>query len=93
MAQLLGIATRSKKRAAMELFDVAEITLEKGVGDDFRGKPGQRQVTVLTQEGWRAACAEAAVELPWTERRANLLIEGLELNESVGQRAQRLWSV
>ena len=85
MARVLGIASRTQKRAAMELLDSVEITLEKGVGDDFRGKPGKRQVTVLTREGWRAACAEAGVELPWTERRANLLIEGLDLNQSAGQ--------
>lgn len=85
MAQLLGIATHAQKRAALELLDSAEVTLEKGVADDFRGKPGQRQVTVLSQEDWQAACAEAGVELPWTERRANLLIEGVALDQSAGQ--------
>ncbi len=84
MAQLLGIATRAKKRAEMQMLQSAEVSLEKGVANDFRGKPGKRQVTVLTQEGWQTACAEAGVELPWAERRANLLITGLDLEESVG---------
>lgn len=84
MAQLLGIAIRAKKRAEMQLLQSAQVSLEKGVANDFRGKPGKRQVTVLTQEGWQAACAEADVDLPWTERRANLLIAGLDLEDSAG---------
>ncbi|HHJ80874.1 MAG TPA: MOSC domain-containing protein [Candidatus Tenderia electrophaga] len=84
MAQLSGIATRAKKRADMQLLQSAAVTLEKGIADDFRGKPGKRQVTVMTQEGWQTACAEAGVDLSWLERRANLLVEGLNLQESVG---------
>lgn len=84
MAQLLGIATRTKKRAEMQLLQSAPVSMEKGIADDFRGKPGKRQVTVMTQEGWQTACAEAGVELPWVERRANLLIDGLDLQECVG---------
>jgi len=84
MAQLLGIAIREKKRAEMQLLQSAEVSLERGIDNDFRGKPGKRQVTVLMQEGWQTACAEAAVELPWRERRANLLIAGLDLEESAG---------
>ena len=84
MAQLLDIAIRAKKRAEMQWLQSAQVSLEKGVANDFRGKPGKRQVTVLTQEGWQAACTEASVELPWRERRANLLIAGLDLEESSG---------
>lgn len=85
MAQLLGVAKRAKKRAEMQLMQNASVTLDKGVADDFRGKPGKRQVTVLTREGWQAACDAARVELPWTTRRANLLIEGLDLRQSQGR--------
>lgn len=84
LAQLIGIAKRAKKRAEMELLDSAQVTLEKGVGDDFRGKPGKRQVTVIAREGWQAACDDLEVKLPWSERRANLLVEGLDLEESQG---------
>ena len=85
MAKLLGIATHVKKRGKLERLLTTSVTLEKGVADDFRGKPGSRQVTVLSREGWLAACEAAGVELDWTERRANLLIEGLDLQESAGQ--------
>jgi MOSC domain-containing protein YiiM len=55
----------------------AEVTLDLGVVGDARGaKPG-RQVTVLFREGWEAACRDLGADLPWTTRRANLLVEGL----------------
>ena len=58
----------------------AEATGSGGVADDFRGRPGRRQVTVLRLEDWQAACAQAGrPELPWTTRRANLLVSGIDV--------------
>ncbi len=85
MASLLGIAIRNKARGEMILLQRAEVTPENGTVGDFRGKPGKRQVTVLTQEGWQAACADVGGSLPWHKRRANLYIEGLALPQSQGQ--------
>lgn len=85
MGRLLGIAIRSRKRAEMQLLDSARVSLAKGVDDDFRGKPSQRQVTVLARESWEAACSEARCDLPWHSRRANLLVEGLNLAQSQGK--------
>ncbi len=85
MARLLAIATHTKKRGDLTSLQSADITLEKGVANDFRGKPGKRQITVLTREGWEAACKEAGETLDWQVRRANLLIEGLDLFESTNQ--------
>lgn len=82
MAKLIGIAQRDKKRAPMQLLNSASVSLEKGVANDFRGKPGKRQVTVLTSEGWNQACNEIKTTIPWTARRANLLIEGMDLENS-----------
>ena len=84
--QLLGIAWRDEKRAPMIEGVQRDVTVEGGVAGDYRGKPGYRQVTVLSREGWDAACTELGQSVPWTIRRANLLIEGLELKESVGRR-------
>ena len=63
----------------METHDERFVSLASGVEGDARGKPGRRQVTVLTREAWEAA----AGELAWTTRRANLLVEGIELVECV----------
>jgi len=85
VGQLLGIAIRHKKRGAMHQLDHASVTTITGVADDFRGKPGERQVTVLAREGWQAACQEIDQTLPWLTRRANLYIEGAELQGSTGK--------
>jgi MOSC domain-containing protein YiiM len=84
MAALLGIAVRSASRAPMEALEEAEITLEKGVAEDFRGGVENRQVTVLVKEDWEKACSDLGVELSWTTRRANLLVDELDLKESTG---------
>ena len=78
--QLTGIAIREKSRAPMRVIDAAKVTLEEGVIGDFRGKPGKRQVTVLSESQWGDACNELQVALPWTYRRANLLVSGVNFS-------------
>lgn len=84
MGSLVGIARRDKKRGPMQGLDGAEISTETGVANDFRGKPGDRQVTVISAGVWRQVCTELGTEIPWTTRRANLLVEGLELPKQAG---------
>lgn len=81
---LLGIATRTKSRAAMDEHSSIEITVDRGAGEDFRGKPNARQITVLSVEDWEAAETALGTEIPWTTRRANLLVSGLSLAETTG---------
>lgn len=84
MGTLTGIARREKKRAPMETLERAEISRESGVAEDFRGKPGKRQVTVVSAAAWRDACRDLGREIPWTTRRANLLVDGIELPDTAG---------
>ncbi|HET6628246.1 MAG TPA: MOSC domain-containing protein [Woeseiaceae bacterium] len=84
MGRLAGIARREKKRAPMETLERAEISRQTGVAEDSRGKPGQRQVTVISAAAWRDACRELGQAIPWTTRRANLLVEGIDLPETTG---------
>ncbi len=84
MGRLIGIARREGKRDEMEILDDAEINEQTGVADDFRGKPGKRQVTVISAEAWTATCADLGQEIPWTTRRANLLVEDIELPQRTG---------
>ena len=84
--ELLDIAFRSRSKAPMQTKAETMVSKVAGVEDDFRGKPGKRQVTVLSLEQWRLACDEVNTTLPWTVRRANLLVEGLSFDASmVGQ--------
>jgi MOSC domain-containing protein YiiM len=83
--QLLGIATHPARHAPLEEVPAARISLEHGVDADFRGKPGRRQVTLITREAWEKVRRELdAPELPWTTRRANLFVEGIDLRGKIG---------
>lgn len=87
---LAGIARHGRPKAPMEVIDQAAVTLEGGIAGDFRGamkgKPYKRQVTLIEAGDWSAAMAEVGRNLPWQERRANLLIEGLDLPQMRGTR-------
>ena len=88
MGELVGIAIRDAKRAAMRELQSATVTPDAGVADDFRGKPGKRQVTLLSADVWNTVCAELNSDLPWTIRRANLLVAGIDLPKSAGETIQ-----
>ncbi|MBK7976024.1 MAG: MOSC domain-containing protein [Deltaproteobacteria bacterium] len=83
---VLAIARKPRHGAPMVAIDGAAITTERGLEGNANGRPGRRQLTVLTREGWEAACRVLGREVPWTTRRANVLVEGLELVGRVGWR-------
>ncbi|QJU58824.1 MOSC domain-containing protein [Sphingomonas sp. AP4-R1] len=87
---LLGIARHARPRGEMETVEHAEIGLATGVHGDFRGalKPGRnkRQVTVMTADSWRHAMRDLDASIPWELRRVNLLVEGIELEDTKGAR-------
>lgn len=62
----------------------ANVIAGRGIDAENR-KTGRREVTLLSAERWRDACRELGVELPWHTRRANLLIEGIDLGATLGQ--------
>ncbi len=74
----------------METVDAVEVTLDSGIAGDFRGamkgKPYRRQVSLIERGDWDRAMAEIGHSLPWWERRANLLVDGLDLPQVVGAR-------
>lgn len=84
--KLLGIARRAKQRDPMETVAEVLVTKESGVGGDYHGREPGRQVTVISAEGWKDACTELGVEVPWTARRANLLLGEIDLCDSAGGR-------
>lgn len=76
-AQLLGIARRVRPKALMEPLHQGVLSIDQGLSGDCRGKPGRRQVTVLSETQWRQACASVGRDLEWTTRRANFLVNGI----------------
>ncbi|MCJ8301899.1 MOSC domain-containing protein [Shewanella sp.] len=77
MSTLIAIGFKPIKQQPMTLVTKASVTCSHGVEQDFFGRPGKRQVTVMSKEQWHTVCAELNAMLPWTTRRANLLVEGL----------------
>ena len=91
--RLIGIARKDRPRVPMEVIDHAQIGTDIGVAGDYRGAmhPGRanrRQVTILMAEDWSAALAEHGTPIPWYERRANLLVEGIVLPRERGIRVR-----
>lgn len=84
MATLLGIAIKPHGETEMRELREAWLSCELGVEGDSRGRPGPRQVTLLSLEAWQAACGELGIERPWTDRRANLLVDALSLEQTSG---------
>lgn len=54
------------------------------LGDHFSKAGGKRQITLLSLEDWKEVCQIVGPIDP-KKRRANLLISGLDLKESVGR--------
>ena len=89
--RLAGIARHGRRGAPIEVLETADVTIDGGIAGDWRGavKPGgrgRRQVTLIERIDWAAATRAVGREIAWQERRANLLIEGLDLPQTPGVR-------
>jgi MOSC domain-containing protein YiiM len=93
--RLVGIARRSARRAPMQLVETADVTTGAGIDGDHKGvRFPKRGITILAREDWEAAIAlltdlagpdfAKAGPLPWTARRANLFVEGVDLPQAAG---------
>ena len=81
---VLALALRPQKGGAMSLAECITLTPENGVQGDH-GTSQRRQVTLLDEAAWQTACSEVGTELDWTIRRANILVQGLELPSLLNQ--------
>lgn len=76
---------RIKNDPVVELTE-AKITCESGVANDLAGSPSKRQITLLSSNVWQEVSAVMKQEIPWTVRRANLLISEVRFGpEHVGR--------
>lgn len=86
MGRIAGIARHAVKRGPIEVLESVRITPETGVEGDVNGHKERRQISLIEADDWAAAIGETGVSLPWWERRANLLVEGLDLPQRDGAR-------
>ena len=94
MGRLGGIARHGRSRGPIETLQHVTVSRELGLRGDLRGaiRPGgkgRRQVSLIEAESWDAALAVLAISadrmLPWHERRANLLVNGIRLPREAGK--------
>ena len=81
---LEAIATHPTPGAPMVEHETAELRPGVGVVGDVPGRSPAREVTVVHREAWQSACLELGEQVPWTDRRANLLVTGLDLRATTG---------
>src|SRR4051812_44590782 len=86
--RISGIARHAERRGPIETLASVQVTPEAGVEGDRNGGKTRRQVSLIEAEDWAAAMAETRGELPWWERRANLLVEGFDLPQREGTRVR-----
>ena len=84
VGKVAAIAWRPTDGDAMREIGRCRVRADTGLDTENR-KPGKRSLTLLSKEQWAAVCAELGAELPWYTRRANLLIEGLDLASTIGR--------
>lgn len=84
-ARLLAILLRPGARLPVQRVAAAAAIVGKGLAGDHAGG-GRRQITLLAREAWAAACAQFGRELDPGVRRANLVVEGLDLSAAIGRR-------
>src|SRR5437773_1637601 len=82
--RIAGIARHDRPLGPMEVLERAELVEGQGVAGDFRGtrkagSTGQNGVVLVEADDWAAAVDECGAAVPWYERRANLLVEGLDI--------------
>lgn len=85
-----AIWIKRAKRGPMDAVESAEMLAGRGiVGNANQG--GRRQVTVIDASAWDRAVSELGEEVPPSARRANVMVSGLDLENSRG-RVMRLGS-
>ena len=81
---LRSIALRPTDGEPMRKTREAMVLPGRGIDAENR-KQGKREVTLLSSESWTDVCLELGITLPWSIRRANLLVEGVDLGASIGK--------
>lgn len=82
--KVCAIAVRTEKLGPMREIGRASVVLGGGVEGDIEVKP-RRGVTLIAKEQWERAMRELNADLPWHTRRANVLVEGLDLSTLIGR--------
>jgi MOSC domain-containing protein YiiM len=84
MGRLAGIWIKRMHRGPMDAADVGELVAGRGLrGNATQG--GRRQVTIMSLDRWRSLTAHLPGPPDPAIRRANLLVDGVELDDCRGR--------
>jgi MOSC domain-containing protein YiiM len=85
MATIAAIWIKTASRAPMKRVDEAELVAGRGLkGNADQG--GWRQVTIIDERSWRDAEAELGKDVDPSHRRANVMVRGIDLENSRGKK-------
>lgn len=87
MGNVARIFLRPSSRSPVREVASAEAVVGAGLIGDHAGG-GNRQVTLIEESRWSDACRELGRELSPGGRRANIVISGFSLGDSIGRRLQ-----
>ena len=84
MGKLEAIWIKRARRGKMDPVQTAELIAGKGIrGNANQG--GRRQVTIIEKEVWQERTAQVGASLDPSMRRANLMLNGVDLVKSRGK--------
>jgi MOSC domain-containing protein YiiM len=82
--RIVAIWIKRAHRGVMDAVDEAEAVAGRGLaGNADRSR--RRQITIIDEDAWRDASAEAGAEVDPSKRRANVMVRGIDLTESRGK--------
>ncbi len=79
--RLEAIWSKRAHRGAMDALESAELVAGEGLAGSV-GRSRRRQVTVIEREVWDRVQEELQASIPYSARRANLMISGIRLEET-----------
>ena len=79
--RLIAIWLKRAHRGVMDPVSTAKLVEGQGVAGSV-DRSRRRQVTILSEEAWRACMNELQAELDPSTRRANLLVSGIQLERT-----------
>ncbi|NOT01960.1 MAG: MOSC domain-containing protein [Phycisphaerales bacterium] len=80
-----GIASRPGDHEPIVEHESHRVIAGLGLEHDPRAK-GKRGITLLSAERWADTLRDLGRTLPWHARRANVLVEGVDLATTIGRR-------
>lgn len=81
--RLEGIWVKRARKGVMDAAESARLLEDHGLDGNPR-HGSRRQVTIIAREAWEAMMRELDADVDPSERRANLMVSGVDLHESRG---------